>query len=148
MSSLIVSRNVVVEAPAAEIFNLLADPQRHQEIDGSGTVKGAQPDAPKRLSAGARFGMSMKLGAPYKMTNTVTEFEEGTLIAWRHLGHHTWRYELEPVGDGSKTSVTETFDGTTSRLPIALLLTGAHRRNAKAIEQTLARLQKLFANAA
>jgi hypothetical protein len=146
MSSLIVSRSVLVQAPAAEIFNLLADPTRHHEIDGSGTVKGAQADAPKRLSAGATFGMSMKLGAPYKMTNTVTEFEEGKRIAWRHLGHHIWRYQLEPSGDGSQTTVTETFDGTTSRAPFALLLTGAHKRNAKAIEKTLARMQELFAS--
>ncbi len=146
MSSLLVSRTAVVDAPAAEIFNLLADPSRHHEIDGSGTVKAAQPEAPKRLSAGAKFGMSMKLGAPYKITNTVIEFEEGKLIAWRHIGHHTWRYQLEPIGDGSKTSVTETFDGTTARAPFALLLTGAHKRNAKAIEKTLVRLTEKFAN--
>ncbi len=144
MSSLLVSRSVEVPAAAAEIFNLLADPARHHEIDGSGTVVAAVADAPSRLSLGAAFGMKMKVGAPYKITNTVVEFEEGRLIAWRHMGHHVWRYQLEPIGNGSSTLVTETFDGTKSKLPIALILTGAAKRNTKAIDATLKRLQKRF----
>jgi hypothetical protein len=144
MSSLLVSRSVVVNAPADEIFNLLADPARHHEIDGSGTVTAVHPDSPKRLSLGVQFGMQMKLGAPYKITNTVMEFDEGRRIAWRHLGHHVWRYELEPLPDGT-TKVTETFDGTVARVPLALKLINAGKRNAEAIEQTLANLQALFA---
>lgn len=35
-----VSRSVTVAAPPAAVFDLLADPRRHAEIDGSGTVKG------------------------------------------------------------------------------------------------------------
>jgi Polyketide cyclase / dehydrase and lipid transport len=145
MSSLLVSRSVEVPAKASEIFNLLADPNRHHEIDGSGTVIAATANAPERLSLGAAFGMNMKQGAPYKITNTVTEFEEGRLIAWRHFGRHVWRYQLEPVGDGSSTHVTETFDGTSSRLPFALVLMGATKRNTKAIEATLERLKLRFA---
>jgi hypothetical protein len=34
-----VSRRVAVSAPAAEIFALIADPQRHPELDGSGTLR-------------------------------------------------------------------------------------------------------------
>jgi hypothetical protein len=145
MSSLLISRSVVVNAPAADIFDLLADPSRHHEIDGSGTVKAAHPDAPKRLANGVKFGMQMKLGAPYKITNEVVEFEEGRRVAWRHVGHHVWRWELEPLGDGDTTKVTETFDGTVARLPLALSLSGVGKRNAKAIDQTLRNLQERFA---
>jgi len=88
--------------------------------------------------------MSMKLGVPYKITNTVIEFEEGRRIAWRHFGGHTWRYILEPIGDGSQTKVTEQFDGNTSKLPIALKLQKAHIRNKKSIEKTLDNLAALF----
>jgi hypothetical protein len=35
-----VSRSVTVAAPPAAVFDLLADPRRHGEVDGSGTVKG------------------------------------------------------------------------------------------------------------
>jgi hypothetical protein len=34
------------------------------------------------------------MGASYKITNTVVEFEEGERIAWRHLSGHRWRYEF------------------------------------------------------
>ena len=40
--------------------------------------------------------MDMKKGAPYKIKNKVVEFEPDRLIAWRHVGLHRWRYELEP----------------------------------------------------
>ena len=33
-----VSRSAVVHAPAGELFDVLADPRRHSELDGSGTV--------------------------------------------------------------------------------------------------------------
>ena len=51
----------LIAAPAAAIFDLLADPSRHQEIDGSGTVKGT-PEGSQRLALGSKFGMSMKMG--------------------------------------------------------------------------------------
>jgi Polyketide cyclase / dehydrase and lipid transport len=157
MSSLLVSRSVIVAASPQEVFDLLADPSQHHTIDGSGTVKGNVVGGPARLSVGAKFGMSMKLGVPYRITNTVVDFVEGKSIAWRHIGKHTWRYDLEPVeGDtstgsptgpsiGPSTRVTETFDGTSSIFPFALSLTGAGKRNAVAIEATLARLQQRFA---
>ncbi len=34
-----VSRSVEVAAPAAELYALAADPRRHHELDGSGTVR-------------------------------------------------------------------------------------------------------------
>lgn len=102
----------VVPAPAEEIFALLADPARHCEFDGSGTVRrvtsGSGP-----MQLGSKFKMAMKLyGVAYKITSTVVEFEENRRIAWCHWGKNRWRYELEPVAGG--TRVTETADFTTS----------------------------------
>lgn len=135
-----VSRTVVIDAPADQLFALLADPRRHADFDGSGTVR-SQLKAPDALSKGARFGMKMKLGVPYTITNEVVEFEPGRLIAWRHVGKHVWRYELEPSGTG--TQVTETFDWSTSRAPRALELLGYPKKNAVSIEKTLQRLKQL-----
>ncbi len=137
-------RSVVVNAPAADVFDLLADPNRHHEIDGSGTVKSAQPSAPSRLSPGAKFGMKMKRGVPYSMTNTVVDFVENEEIAWRHMGSHVWRYSLEAVDNGH-TKVTEEFDWRPAKFPPGLKLINAPRDNAEAIEKTLTRLAKLFA---
>lgn len=95
-----VARSVVVDAPVKRIFDLLADPARHSELDGSGTVRGAV-FGPERLESGSEFGMDMRMmGLPYRMTNRVVEFEEDRLIAWKHVGSHRWRYELEKVDPG------------------------------------------------
>lgn len=135
-----VSRSVVVDAPAQQVFDLLADPARHPDFDGSGTVQ-ARLRGPRRLAPGSRFGMRMRLGVPYVIANTVVEFEEGRRIAWRHFGRHVWRYELEPVVGG--TLVTETFDWSGALSPKGLELARVPARNARSIEQTLPRLKAL-----
>ena len=139
----VVSRSTIVPAPAQMIFDLLADPRRHSEIDGSGSVQAAQINAPERLSLDATFGMQMKIGLSYKITNTVVEFEEGKTIAWRHFGGHIWRYILEPVDGGTK--VTEQFDWNKSKSPLVLKLRKSPQDNAKSIEKTLENLVKRFA---
>jgi uncharacterized protein YndB with AHSA1/START domain len=144
-----VSVERVVPASPEQVFDLLADPRRHPEIDGSGTVRSAV-DAPDRLHRGARFGMQMQLGGPYSMTSTVTEFEEGRRIAWQPrptrallatvIGGRSWRYELTPVEGG--TLVRETWDARTERFPLPLL---AYRFVVKKqMEQTLVRLEERF----
>ncbi len=139
----IVSRSTIVPASAQMIFDLLADPRRHGEIDGSGSIQSAQLDAPERLSLNATFGMKMKIGLPYKITNTVVEFEETKTIAWRHFGGHIWRYILEPVDGG--TNVTEQFDWNKSKSPLVLKLRNSPQENAKSMEKTLENLVKKFA---
>jgi hypothetical protein len=86
--------------------------------------------------------MAMRWGVPYRVRNTVVEFEEGRRIAWRHFGHHVWRYELEPVEGG--TRITETFDWAPSLSPKALELWGAPQRNLGSIRATLRRLTGIF----
>lgn len=142
----VVRRSIVVDAPASEIFELLATPSRHTEIDGSGMVQGTRSNAPERLSEGATFGMKMKLGVPYPITNTVVEFEEQERIAWRHLGRHVWRYVLEPVDDGARTRVTEEFDYRPALVPPALEIARYPARNGEAIEATLRRLADRFSS--
>jgi uncharacterized protein YndB with AHSA1/START domain len=131
------AQRVIAASPDA-IFDLLADPNRHAEIDGSGSVQKPKDMSQGRLTLGAKFGMDMKVGLPYSVKNEVVEFEEDRRIAWRHAGHHIWRYELEPVAEG--TRVTETFDWATARAPWALELMRVPERNRKAMESTLVRL--------
>jgi hypothetical protein len=136
-----VSDSVVVTASPEQIFDLLADPRRHAELDGSGTVKGAVR-GPSRLSLGATFGMRMRIGLPYLIRNTVVEFEENRRIAWRHFGRHIWRYELEPVDGG--TRVTETFDWSPALAPQVLELAKAPQANLKGIRATLQQMKSRF----
>ena len=134
--SVSVSRQIA--APADVIFDILADPARHAEIDGSGTVRGAKLDDPERLKMGSKFGMKMKIVVPYDMRSTVVEFEEGRLIAWAHFGKHRWRYELEPNDEG--TLVTETFDWSTALSPQFIELAGYPKKHPANMEKTLERL--------
>ena len=82
--------------PPAAIWAVIASPQGHVEMDGSGTVQGVA-SGPERLELGSKFRMKMKMGVPYQMRSTVVEFEDERLIAWAHFGKHRWRYEPEPV---------------------------------------------------
>lgn len=130
----------MIAAPPQKIFDVLADPSMHSEIDGSGTVKKSHEGNPDRLSLGAKFGMSMRIGLPYRIKNTVVEFEEDKRIAWRHFSHHIWRYELEPVNGGTK--VTETFDYSTARSPRFIELMGYPKKHPEGMAATLERLAK------
>jgi uncharacterized protein YndB with AHSA1/START domain len=141
-----------IPAPAEAIFDLLATPSRHAELDGSGTVRRAH-GSERRVGPGDSFGMNMRWGVPYATRNEVTEYEEDRLIAWRTLAPgplsllftgRTWRYELTPVEGG--TLVRETWDTSTERpLTRALIrkrLGGLTRRN---MEQTLERIEEIVA---
>ena len=138
----VIQSSHLVTATPQQIFDLLADPRKHSLIDGSGSVQQARVNAPDRLSLGAKFGMDMKIGLPYRITNEVVEFDEPKQIGWRHMGGHIWRYVLEPVDGG--TMVTEQFDWTHSKSPIVLKVMGAFDKNKKSIEATLERLAAHF----
>ncbi len=104
------SARIVIDAPAEKIFALLSNPRKHSQLDGTGTLRDTI-FGPEKLVLGSKFGMNMHLGIDYRITNTVEEYEENRLIAWRHLGRWRWRHELLILGP-NQTQVTETFDGS------------------------------------
>src|SRR5579872_2555935 len=116
-----------IEAPAAVIFEILANPQRHVDFDGSDMLRGAVLGHPIS-DVGDTFTMKMhRLGDDYLMLNYVVEFEPDRRIFWepapgdpsRAEGHdpakvgipagYRWGYVLTPDGDEA-TVVTEVFD--------------------------------------
>lgn len=139
-SPYLIRRERFIPASADAIFEVLATPALHSVIDGSGTVTGEQPNGPRRLHAGARFGMDMKIGAPYKILNTVVEFEEDRRIAWRHFSKHIWRYTLE--GREGGTLVTEEWDARDVSWKPILRLLGFTRKHPASIERTLEKLEE------
>lgn len=146
----LVSRSRFIAAAPEAIFDVLATPALHSMIDGSDTVKGAQPRGPERLALGAKFGMEMKVGVDYKILNTVSEFEEGRRIAWRHFYGHVWRYLLEPATDDAGragTRVTEQWDARQVRGKSLLRLAGYLRRHPANLERTLAKLEDYLSGA-
>jgi uncharacterized protein YndB with AHSA1/START domain len=146
----VVSVERVIAAPPDQIFALLADPARHHDIDGSGSVRDAK-ESSQRLALGSEFGMAMHLGYSYSTTNEIVEFDDGTRIAWqtrpvgnlqgRFFGGRIWRYELEPRDGG--TLVRETWDISQEQLPA--LVWGLRGPTRISMNRTLKRIEELVA---
>jgi uncharacterized protein YndB with AHSA1/START domain len=150
----VVSVDRVIDAPAAALFSVVADATRHPEIDGSGQLVKAKDGAAHELKMGSTFGMSMKMGLPYSMSNTVVEFEQDRRIAWRTvqagplgrvLGGRIWRYEFEPVDGGTK--VTETWDISQDKQGFLLKHGKVGQHTATSMSKTLDRLAEITENA-
>lgn len=114
MTERIVSASRDIAAPAARIFDLIADPARQPEWDGNDNLRHAA--AGQRVRAvGDVFRMTTTQGK--ERDNHIVEFDEGRRIAWKPSGvgepqaGHLWRWELEPI-DESTTRVTHTYDWT------------------------------------
>jgi hypothetical protein len=116
-----------IGAPAALIFGILANPQRHMDFDGSDMLRGAVLDSPIS-DVGDTFTMKMhRLGDDYLMLNYVVEFEPDRRIFWEPApgdpsraegddpakvgipAGYSWGYILTPDGEDA-TVVTEVFD--------------------------------------
>ena len=142
-----VSRSVEVAAPASELFEMAADPRRHGELDGSGTVRD-NIKAPANLIEGSKFSTNMKmLGLPYRITSTVTVLQADRVVEWRHPFGHRWRWEFEALSP-TLTRVTETFDyhdagAIKNKLKYYERL-GFAKSNAEGIEATLAKLRDRY----
>jgi hypothetical protein len=140
-----VSRSVEVAAPAAELYALAADPRRHHELDGSGTVRD-NIKMPTELTEGSKFSTSMKMfGVPYRVTSTMTVLRPNEVVEWRHPVGHSWRWEFE-----SLTRVTETFcyrdAGAIKNTLKYYERMGFRKANASGIEATLAKLHDRYAH--
>ncbi len=145
-----VSRSVEVAAPAAELYAMAADPRRHSELDGSGTVRD-NITAPAELVVGSKFSTKMKMyGLPYRITSTVTALKPNELVEWRHPLGHRWRWEFTALSP-TRTRVTETFDyrdaGAVKNAVNYYELIGARKNNTAGIEATLAQLRDRYAGA-
>jgi uncharacterized protein YndB with AHSA1/START domain len=146
----VVSVDRVINAPPAALFAVLADATRHPEIDGSGQLVKAKEGAAQQLALGSTFGMAMKMGVPYTVTNTVIEFEQDRRIAWqtvlagslgRFFGGRIWRYELEPVDGGTK--VTESWDLSQDKQAFLLKHPKIGQATATSMSKSLDRLAEI-----
>lgn len=138
-----------IPAPPEKIFEYLVHPDRHKDIDGSGTVRDAKGES-RRVGLGDTFGMSMKMGVPYSMVSTVIEYEENRRIAWKttgptalgkYVGGRIWRYELEPKDGG--TLVKESWDIHAESAVTRPLVRMAAKETRKNMAATLEKIEKL-----
>ncbi|MBU3702610.1 MAG: dimethyladenosine transferase [Acidimicrobiia bacterium] len=146
-SEQVVSVERFVAAPPEAIFELLVDPDRHHDFDGSGTVVGAKQGS-QRLRLGSRFGMSMRVKMSYSMVSTVIEYDEPRLIAWQTRGPgnlgggRIWRYELQPVEGG--TLVRESWDISRESVLSKWMVKGLGEKTKENMAATLERIAAHF----
>lgn len=116
-----------IEASAHSIFEILANPVRHIDFDGSDMLRGSSFEG-SITKVGESFTMKMfRLGEDYLIINHVVEFDHNKCIFWepapgdisRTQGNdpskigiaagYRWGYVLTAEGENS-TVVTEVFD--------------------------------------
>jgi uncharacterized protein YndB with AHSA1/START domain len=106
-----------INAPSDAIFDVLTNPDRHKELDGSGFIQAvAQGD--RIGGVGDTFTMEMAgdhMGGEYRTDNHVVGFDPNRLLAWQTAPAGTepkgwqWVWELESQGSG-QTLVRHTYD--------------------------------------
>lgn len=101
-----------IAAPAAAIFELIADPAQQPRWDGNDNLARAT-DARRVTAVGDSFVMELTSGLV--RVNHIVEFTEGRRIAWlpseegKAPAGHLWRWELEPISE-DRTRVIHTYD--------------------------------------
>lgn len=115
----VVSVELGIDAPAATVFELIADPTRQPEWDGSDNL-GSAVAGQRVVEVGGSFITTLTKGVDRE--NHIVDFVEGSLIAWKpsEVGGEPfgqkWVWELEPTGEGS-CLVRHTYDWTELRDP-------------------------------
>ncbi|MDR7253198.1 uncharacterized protein YndB with AHSA1/START domain [Nocardioides sp. BE266] len=106
-----------IPASSAEVFEVLSNPERHVELDGSGFVV-SDEKTDRIQGTGDVFTMNMTgdhMGGDYQTENHVTGFSQNKLLAWQTApaGQEPpgwqWVWELEPEGSDA-TLVRLTYD--------------------------------------
>ena len=125
-NKIVVSRTI--EAPADAIFDIISNPKRHPEFDGSGSVRSAD-DTERITKTGEKFVMNMHreaMGGDYRTHNFVTAYDENKMVGWKPAPEGEdgsapegpkgweWLYELTPQGsDATEVSLTYSWSDVT-----------------------------------
>jgi len=106
-----------IDASTSAVFDVLSNPARHAELDGSGFV--LSDERSDRITAtGQKFRMNMSgdhMGGDYQTDNLVSAYDPNKMIGWQTApaGQEPpgweWLWELEAQGADS-TDVRLTYD--------------------------------------
>ncbi|CAN5663563.1 SRPBCC family protein [soil metagenome] len=106
-----------IDASTSALFDVLSNPQRHADLDGSGFV--LSDEKSDRITAnGQTFRMNMSgahMGGDYQTDNVVTGYDPNHLLAWKTAPAGAeppgweWMWELK-ANSADSTDVTLTYD--------------------------------------
>ncbi|GAB3193229.1 SRPBCC family protein [Nesterenkonia suensis] len=143
----VVTAHDVIDAPASEIFELIADPARQVEWDGNSNLSHAEPGQ-RVTGVGDVFRMTLTNGKTRE--NHVVEFLDGELVAWKPstMGEppagHLWRWSLAQLSSGA-VEVTHTYDW--SQLDDPARVQRARSTSAEMLAASISRLKTLAESA-
>jgi uncharacterized protein YndB with AHSA1/START domain len=136
-----------IDASTQDVFDLLSNPERHAEIDGSGFVI-SDHRTDRITGTGQVFRMNMSgdhMGGDYQTDNTVTGYDANHLLAWQTAPAGTeppgweWTWELTAQGADS-TDVALTYDWSRVTDPEILKLVSFPLVTEQQLEDSLANL--------
>lgn len=144
----VIAAETTLTARAEDVYALVANPARHAELDGGGTIQNLSKGEDAEFKEGDTFSQKMVLGITYTLPMTVTRAEKNRAVTWLHPGKHTWAWDIFDNNDGTVT-VRETFDARNSviaGIPLYKLyhLLGSFSANRKNIALSLAKLHRIF----
>jgi uncharacterized protein YndB with AHSA1/START domain len=136
-----------IDASTAQVFDLLSNPARHAEIDGSGFVV-SDEKTDRITGSGQVFRMNMTgdhMGGDYQTDNTVTGYDANHLLAWQTAPADTdppgWQWVWELTAQGSDaTDVRLTYDWSNVTDPAILEKVSFPLVDQSALEDSLNRL--------
>lgn len=116
MSDTSITVSGVVDAPVERVFALLADPDRHRDLDASGMVRHSETHL-AITEVGDVFTMAMhnEMMGDYEIDNHVVVYESDRAIGWApgprggEAPGHTYVWRLTPTDD-DHTEVSQTYD--------------------------------------
>ncbi|CDZ89652.1 conserved hypothetical protein [Rhodococcus ruber] len=133
--------------PVAALFEVIRNPLRHSEIDGSGTL--IVPAGQPRITAvGQHFVAQVHFpgGTAYPVVNHVVAFEPGRLLAWLPANPDTpplgirWEWTFAEAAGG--TAVRQTCDWSAVTDTAYLRRVRLPRVSAEQMSASLARLER------
>ena len=136
-----------IDAPTQVVFDVLSNPQRHPELDGSGFVL-SDEKSDRITGTGDVFRMNMSgahMGGDYQTDNTVTGYDANHLLAWQTAPADTeppgweWTWQLAAQGPEA-TEVTLSYDWSKVTDPQLLEKISFPLVPQSALEDSLARL--------
>src|SRR3954454_23226184 len=149
-TSLTVTREIPAPAPA--LFQVLATPARHKDVDGSASAGGDEHAEPITCT-GETFRMRMAgdhMGGDYRTDNVVTGFEPDRLVSWRTgvAGSEPpgweWTWSLQPETP-ARTAVSLTYDWGNVTDPSVLSSIRFPLVSSDQLEESLTRLAAIVA---